>query len=115
MNRDAGDVARAETCDAWRTSSVTSGTRALLAHCSSMQNSRATTSMRATRSRCFATSSRLSLSLDHPDPRSRVMLARAFGYTPPDLPASHWIPPALGTAVLLYGGLTVLARARSVS
>lgn len=33
------------------------------------------------------------------------MLPRAFDYAPPDFPGSHWIPPVLGTAVFLYGGL----------
>jgi P-type Cu2+ transporter len=32
------------------------------------------------------------------------MLPRAFGYSPPGIPGAHWIPPALGTAVFLYGG-----------
>lgn len=33
------------------------------------------------------------------------MLPRTFGYTPPVFPGAHWIPPVLGTAVFLYGGL----------
>lgn len=33
------------------------------------------------------------------------MLPRIFGYTPPEFPGSHWIAPALGTIVFLYGGL----------
>ncbi len=32
------------------------------------------------------------------------MLPRAFGYTPPAFPGSHWIAPFLGTAVFVYGG-----------
>src|SRR6195256_5671391 len=33
------------------------------------------------------------------------MLPRTFGYTPPEISSAHWIPPVLGTAVFLYGGL----------
>src|ERR1700704_5809768 len=33
------------------------------------------------------------------------MLPRTFGYTPPEISSVHWIPPVLGTAVFLYGGL----------
>src|SRR5438552_6223980 len=32
------------------------------------------------------------------------MLQRAFGYTAPHFPGSHWIPAAFGTAVFAYGG-----------
>ncbi len=32
------------------------------------------------------------------------MLQRAFGYTPPAIPGSRWIPAVFGTAVFLYGG-----------
>src|SRR5205814_4269030 len=32
------------------------------------------------------------------------MLHRAFGYTAPHFPGSHWIAPAFGTAVFVYGG-----------
>jgi P-type Cu2+ transporter len=32
------------------------------------------------------------------------MLQRAFGYTAPQFPGSHWIAAASGTAVLAYGG-----------
>src|SRR5438552_6834201 len=32
------------------------------------------------------------------------MLQRAFGYSAPHFPGSHWIPPAFGTAVFVYGG-----------
>jgi Cu2+-exporting ATPase len=32
------------------------------------------------------------------------MLPRVLGYTPPQVPGSHLIAPALGTAVFLYGG-----------
>ena len=32
------------------------------------------------------------------------MLPRVFGYTPPQFPGAHLIPPVLGTAVFLYGG-----------
>src|SRR4051794_19224476 len=32
------------------------------------------------------------------------MLQRAFGYTPPMIPGSRWIPALFGTAVFLYGG-----------
>ncbi len=39
------------------------------------------------------------------------MLPRAFGYIPPDVPGSHWIPPVLGTVVSLYGGLPFMRGA----
>ena len=32
------------------------------------------------------------------------MLPRVLGYTPPQFPGAHLIPPVLGTAVFLYGG-----------
>ena len=32
------------------------------------------------------------------------MLQRAFGFTAPRFPGSHWIPAAFGTAVFAYGG-----------
>jgi Cu2+-exporting ATPase len=32
------------------------------------------------------------------------MLQRAFGYTAPHFPGSHWIPAIFGTAVFAYGG-----------
>ena len=32
------------------------------------------------------------------------MLQRAFSYTAPQFPGSHWIPAAFGTAVFAYGG-----------
>ena len=32
------------------------------------------------------------------------MLPDAFGYTPPHIAGSHWIPPLFGTAVFFYGG-----------
>jgi Cu2+-exporting ATPase len=33
------------------------------------------------------------------------MLPRIFGYTPPAIPGSHWIPAVFGTVVFFYGGL----------
>jgi Cu2+-exporting ATPase len=39
------------------------------------------------------------------------MLQRAFGYTAPHFPGSHWIPPAFGTAVFAYGGWPFLQGA----
>src|ERR1044071_321369 len=39
------------------------------------------------------------------------MLPRAFGFTPPDVPGAHWIPPLFGTAVFLYGGIVFLRGA----
>jgi Cu2+-exporting ATPase len=39
------------------------------------------------------------------------MLQRAFGYTAPHFPGSHWIPPVFGTAVFAYGGWPFLQGA----
>ena len=39
------------------------------------------------------------------------MLPSALGYTPPHVPFAHWIPPILGTAVFLYGGMVFLRGA----
>jgi Cu2+-exporting ATPase len=39
------------------------------------------------------------------------MLPRAFGYSPPNVPGAHWIPPVFGTAVFLYGGIVFLRGA----
>ncbi len=41
------------------------------------------------------------------------MLPRAFGYTPPAFPGSHWIPPVLGTVVFAYGGWPFVKGAAS--
>lgn len=46
----------------------------------------------------------LSLALTAPILVWGHMLPRAFGYTPPAFPGSHWIPPVLGTVVFAYGG-----------
>ncbi|MBI2797456.1 MAG: heavy metal translocating P-type ATPase [Gemmatimonadetes bacterium] len=46
----------------------------------------------------------LSLALTAPILAWGHMLPRAFQYTPPAFPGSHWIPPVLGTAVFAYGG-----------
>src|SRR5215510_9615541 len=32
------------------------------------------------------------------------MLPRIFGYIPPAIPGSHWIPGVFGTVVFFYGG-----------
>ncbi|HZO18185.1 MAG TPA: hypothetical protein VFB46_04290, partial [Gemmatimonadaceae bacterium] len=32
------------------------------------------------------------------------MLQNALGYSAPNFPGSHWIPPLFGTAVFVYGG-----------
>jgi Cu2+-exporting ATPase len=39
------------------------------------------------------------------------MLPRLLGYTPPQFPGAHLIPPVLGTAVYLYGGQPFIAGA----
>jgi len=39
------------------------------------------------------------------------MLQRAFGYTAPQFPGSHWIAPASGTAVFAYGGWVFIQEA----
>jgi P-type Cu2+ transporter len=39
------------------------------------------------------------------------MLQRAFGYTAPHFPGSHWLPPVFGTAVFAYGGWPFLQGA----
>jgi Cu2+-exporting ATPase len=39
------------------------------------------------------------------------MLQRAFDYTAPHFPGSHWIPPVFGTAVFAYGGWPFLQGA----
>jgi P-type Cu2+ transporter len=39
------------------------------------------------------------------------MLQRAFGYTAPHFPGSHWIPPVFGTVVFAYGGWPFLQGA----
>jgi Cu2+-exporting ATPase len=46
----------------------------------------------------------LSLALTVPTLMWGHMLTRLLGYTPPQLPGAHWIPPVMGTAVYLYGG-----------
>ncbi|MBA2627975.1 MAG: heavy metal translocating P-type ATPase, partial [Gemmatimonadales bacterium] len=46
----------------------------------------------------------LSLALTIPTLVWGHMLPRAFGYTPPPFPGSHWIAPLFGTAVFVYGG-----------
>ena len=63
-----------------------------------------TTSTPATASRCSATSSGSRSLLTIPMLVWGHMLPRAFGYTPPQFPGAHWIPPVFGTAVFLYGG-----------
>src|SRR5712691_4825737 len=40
------------------------------------------------------------------------MLQRALGYNAPQFPGSHWIAPAFGTAVFLYGGWVFIEGAR---
>jgi Cu2+-exporting ATPase len=39
------------------------------------------------------------------------MLPRALGYTAPAIPGARWIPPVLGTAVFVYGGLPFIQGA----
>ena len=85
-------------------SQVTSRTRALPLM-EDTGNNRDTTSTRVIRSRCFVTSSGLSLILTVPTLIWGHMLPRTFGYAPPEIPSAHWIPSVLGTAVFLYGGL----------
>ena len=46
----------------------------------------------------------LSLALTVPTLIWGHMLPRVLGYTPPQFPGAHLIPPVLGTAVFLYGG-----------
>jgi Cu2+-exporting ATPase len=46
----------------------------------------------------------LSLALTVPTLIWGHMLPQAFGYTPPQFPGGHLIPPVMGTAVFLYGG-----------
>jgi P-type Cu2+ transporter len=40
------------------------------------------------------------------------MLQDAVGYTAPAFVGSHWIPPAFGTAVFIYGGWVFVQGAR---
>src|SRR5688572_25213171 len=53
----------------------------------------------------------LSLALTVPTLVWGHMLPRLLGYTPPAIPAAHWIAPILGTAVFLYGGRPFLLGA----
>src|SRR5262245_41245967 len=39
------------------------------------------------------------------------MLQRAFGFSAPHFPGSHWIPAIFGTAVVIYGGRPFLKGA----
>ena len=55
----------------------------------------------------------LSLALTAPILVWGHMLPRAFGYSPPAFPGSHWIPPVLGTAVFAYGGWPFVRGAAS--
>ncbi|HVH40399.1 MAG TPA: heavy metal translocating P-type ATPase [Gemmatimonadaceae bacterium] len=41
------------------------------------------------------------------------MMPRLIGYSPPAIPGARWIPPVLGTAVFLYGGLPFVQGAAS--
>jgi Cu2+-exporting ATPase len=54
----------------------------------------------------------LSLALTIPTLVWGHMLPRALGYTPPQFPGAHLIPPVLGTAVFLYGGWPFIEGAR---
>jgi P-type Cu2+ transporter len=53
----------------------------------------------------------LSLALTIPTLIWGHMLPRVLGYTPPQFPGAHLIPPVLGTAVFLYGGQPFIAGA----
>jgi Cu2+-exporting ATPase len=53
----------------------------------------------------------LSLALTIPTLIWGHMLPGALGYTPPQYPGAHLIPPVLGTAVFLYGGRPFIAGA----
>jgi P-type Cu2+ transporter len=53
----------------------------------------------------------LSLLLTIPTMLWGHMLMRLSAWQPPSFPGSHWIPPAFGTAVFVYGGLVFLRGA----